>query len=41
MKALAFKVRDGISRMDGEGIVEVLVLLSISSIALLALAPLV
>jgi len=41
MKALAFKVRDGIDNCDVEATGEVLLLLSISAITFLALAPLV
>jgi|GEM_PF-4056773 hypothetical protein len=41
MKALAFKVRDGIRQTDVEATGEVLLLLSICAITFLALAPLV
>ena len=41
MKALAFKVRDGIKHADVEDVTEVMILVAISATTFLALAPLV
>ena len=41
MKALAFKVRDGIKHADVEGMTEIGLLIAISATTMLALQPLV
>jgi|TARA_B110000444_G_C18608548_1_gene486510 hypothetical protein len=41
MKALAFKVRDGIDKCDVEAIGEVVILTCMAAITFLAMAPLV
>jgi|TARA_B110000305_G_C19442271_1_gene642627 ribosomal protein L23 len=40
MKALAFKVRDELNRVDVEDAVEMLLLVAVSTVVFLAVAPL-